>query len=58
LVVTGFLYGTSTAFSTALTVRIKAESKASAYNASQLRKQFAYDRLLPGCSLTRPAAGF
>lgn len=54
---TGFPYGTSTAFSTALTARIKAESKASAYNASQLRKQFAYDRLLARL-FTDPAGGW
>jgi Nucleotidyl transferase AbiEii toxin, Type IV TA system len=41
-----FPYTSAQAFNAALTARIKTAAKTSPYNASQLRKQFAYDRLL------------
>lgn len=41
-----FPYTSAQAFNTALTARIAMAAKTSPYNASQLRKQFAYDRLL------------
>ncbi|MEU8887100.1 nucleotidyl transferase AbiEii/AbiGii toxin family protein [Streptomyces sp. NPDC048442] len=44
-----FPYATPRAFETALTARFKAASVGSPFNHSQLRRQFAYDRLLARC---------
>lgn len=41
-----FPYASAQAFNSALTARITTAAKTSPYNSSQLRKQFAYDRLL------------
>src|SRR5258708_15621562 len=43
---TGVPYPTPAAFNAAITARLKTVSKLSPYTVSQLRRQFAYDRLL------------